>query len=72
MEESAQFPVPNAEAIAGNPRLWRALLFAHTANHSGTCHTCLGVRWPCSPRAAAERAEQIYNGTRVSRPGQAS
>ena len=51
-----------AEAIAGNPRLWRTLLFAHAPNRIGECHACFGVPWPCGPRTLAERAEQIHAG----------
>lgn len=67
-EESPQHPDQDgqhldgaARAIADNPRLWRALLFAHTADPRGDCHSCHGVRWPCGPRALAERAEQIHD-----------
>lgn len=60
MEESTQHFEKAAEAIAGNPRLWRALLFAHQPNGHGECHSCYGVRWPCGPRALAERAEQMH------------
>ena len=56
VEESTQ----RAEAIAGNPRLWRTLLFAHAPNRIGECHACFGVPWPCGTRTLAERAEQIH------------
>lgn len=59
VEESTQH-FDRAEAIAGNPRLWRTLLFAHAPNRIGECHACYGVRWPCGTRALAERAEQIH------------
>jgi len=62
VEESTQHFEYAAEAIAPNPRLWRTLLFAHTPNHAGNCHTCYGVAWPCGPRVLAERAEEIHTG----------
>ncbi|HEX4247001.1 MAG TPA: hypothetical protein VH008_03980 [Pseudonocardia sp.] len=58
-EESTR-RLDSAEAIAGNPRLWRTLLFAHAPNLIGECHACRGVRWPCGTRTLAEQAEQIH------------
>lgn len=49
-----------ARLLAENIRMWRGLLFAHTADADGYCHSCGHVRWPCEPRALAERAEQIH------------
>jgi hypothetical protein len=60
VEESTQHLDGAAHAIAGNPRLWRTLLFAHTPDTSGDCHACFGVRWPCGTRTLAERAEEIH------------
>jgi hypothetical protein len=49
-----------AEAISDNPRLWRALLFAHQPDRHGRCLACVSVRWPCGPRKLAERAEHHH------------
>jgi hypothetical protein len=57
----------SAEAIADQPRLWRALLFAHQADPHGRCLSCPGVRWPCGSRRLAERAQHLHDGAQRDR-----
>ena len=60
-----EFTSPIADLIAGRPEVWHRLLVGHVADQLGRCAACrsssgAGERWPCSLRAIAEEARQLY------------